>query len=145
MFTLTLWYVPTIEHLRRLQLHIDLKEGGPRAYTWCVRTRLRNQSELPSLRRFGRLALLALGIAWFFEALFSAITYAPSARSLEWKMEIIPLISMVFLSIVVIRTQTIIWQTRRQREQTFDRPCPEWTTVAYLLSLIGAVTVIVAF
>ena len=108
-------------------------------------TRTRNQSELPSLRRFRGAAFLALGIAWFFEVAFSAITYAPTAKSLAWKMELIPLVSILFLSVVVIRTQAIIWQTKRQRVQTFDRPCPEWMTVAYLLSLIGSVVAVIVF
>ena len=88
---------------------------------------------------------MALGIAWFFAALFSVITYAPPPKSLEWKMELIPLISIAFLSVVVIRTQTIVWQTKRQGEQTFDRPCPEWMTAAYLLSLIASVIAMMAF
>jgi hypothetical protein len=100
---------------------------------------------LPSLRRFRVVAFLALGIAWFFEVAFSAITYAPSAKSLAWKMELIPLVSIVFLSAVLIRTQTIVWQTQRQGKQTFDRPCPEWMTVGYLLSLIASVIAMMAF
>jgi uncharacterized membrane protein YidH (DUF202 family) len=110
-----------------------------------VQKRFRNQSELPSLKRFRGVAFLALGIAWFFEVVFSAITYAPSAKSLAWKMELIPLVSIVYISAVLIRTQTILWQTQRQSEQTFDRPCPEWMTVGYLLSLIGSVIAMVAF
>jgi uncharacterized membrane protein len=63
----------------------------------------------------------------------SAITVLPQVEWIIAKVVFLSLLVALYFFIIGLRTHIIIYQLSRSREQTFDRPAPEWITVAFLL------------
>jgi hypothetical protein len=66
----------------------------------------------------------------------SAITFAPSAYSFAIKTGLVLLWILICAAIFSIRSFVIAYQCRKGLQQTFDRPCPEYITVATILLIV---------
>ena len=96
--------------------------------------RKRSTSELPSLKRFRNVCFLGMSGALLAFLTVSAITFVPRARWVMSRVLALSLTVALYFCVIGIRTHVILHQLSRDRRQTFDRPAPEWITIAFLLS-----------
>jgi hypothetical protein len=93
----------------------------------------RNVSELPSLRRFRRFCFACMSGLLIGFLFVSAITVVPQIEWLVGRATLLTAIGVIYFFVIGLRTHVIICQLTRNHQQTFDRPCPEWITVGFLL------------
>jgi Flp pilus assembly protein TadB len=93
----------------------------------------RSSSELPGLKRFRSFCLFCLSVSLVMLLISSAITVVPRLEWVVAKVVFLSLLVSLYFFIIGLRTHVIIWQFSRDREQTFDRPVPEWITVSFLV------------
>ena len=94
----------------------------------------RSNSELPSLKRVRNVCFLCMGGALVAFLAVSAITATTLTQWVISRALAVTLTITLYFFLIGLRTHIIVHQLTRDRRQIFDRPAPEWLTVAFLLS-----------
>ena len=107
-------------------------EGNVRQQEMTVR----NQSEYPKMMACAKgcasaSALFGLGITFF-----TCATFIPTTYSIVRKVALVLLWLFLCSTIFSVRSFVIAYQCKREKPQTFDRPCPEYITAATLLLIL---------
>jgi hypothetical protein len=91
------------------------------------------------LKQFRTFCLICVAVSLVVLLVISAITFVPSVLWLGARASLLTGIVALYFCIIAFRTHVIIRQCARNRGQIFDRPAPEWITVAFILAAIAVV------
>jgi hypothetical protein len=69
----------------------------------------------------------------------SAVTAVPRSEWVIARGMLLTALGSLYFMTIGLRTQVIVYQTSRNRPQTFDRPASEWITVSFLVFGIGTI------
>ena len=97
---------------------------------------IRNQSEYLKLMAFAKgcasaSTLFGLGIAFF-----SCTTFLPRAYPTVRRATLVLFWLFLCSTTLCVRSFVMAYQCKREKSQTFDRPCPEYITAATLILII---------
>jgi hypothetical protein len=98
----------------------------------------RNKSELPGLQQFRRLCVTVAIISATVSFLFVLVRSQQSLRSFALHGALLCGLLAGYFIVIGLRTHAMCWQLSRGSSQTFDRPAPEWITLAFLLAAVGS-------
>lgn len=97
---------------------------------------VRSQSEYPKMMAFAKgcaSASVLFGLGLIF---FTCATFAPAVYSMVLRITLVLLWLFLCSTVFCIRSFVIAYQCKREKLQTFDRPCPEYISVATLLLIL---------
>jgi len=99
--------------------------------------RLCNQIEYPKFMAFAKGCAIAVVLFGLGLTFFTCATFVPAVYSVVLRTTLI--LFWLFLCSVVfcVRSFVIAYQCKREKPQTFDRPCPEYITAATLLLILA--------
>jgi len=97
---------------------------------------LRDPAEYSSHISFARICLYAAILSGLALIGLSAITLVPSAYLAVTKAALVLAWILITATIYSIRSFVIAYQCKRRLPQTYDRPCPEYITVATMFLIL---------